>query len=125
MTIALFASDKMPLSAIATTLCRASGNVSPFVLTSHLSRRDIIPKINKGVLITNEGGIIDIGEQTEQVRDLIGEGVPLILCAPQPTTADREMLMECGASDIITPQSWNTEHIVERVLGQMILSGDV
>lgn len=125
MTIALFAPDKIPLSAIATTLRRAGSDVSPFVLTPNLGRHDITPKIVKGILITNEGGLIEIGEQTEQARDLLGEGPPLILCAPQPTTADRGVLMECGASDIITPQSWNTEHVSERVLGQLILSGDV
>jgi len=125
MTIALFASEKLPLSAIVTALRRDGGNVSHFVLTSQFSSRDISPKITKAILITNESGLINIGEQTEQVRDLVGEGLPLVLCAPQPTTADREMLVQCGASDIITPQSWSTEHVVERVLGQMILNGDV
>lgn len=125
MTIALFASDRIPLSAIATNLRRAGSDVSPFDLIPTLSRQDITPLIAKGVLITSEGGLIEIGEQTEQVRDLIGERLPLILCSPRSTTADREVLMECGASDVITPQSWNAEHVSERVLGQLILNGDI
>src|SRR5438270_307498 len=125
MTIALFASDRIPLSAIATNLRRAGGDVSPFDLIPTLRHQDITPLIAKGLLIMSEGGLIEIGEQTEQVRDLIGERLPLILCSPRSTTADREVLMECGASDVITPQSWNAEHVSERVLGQLILNGDI
>jgi DNA-binding NtrC family response regulator len=125
MTIALFASDKLPLSAIETSLRREGVSVSSFILTSQLSHRDTTRAITRGVLVSNETGIVNIGEQTEQVRSLIGKKVPLVLCVPQLTALDREMLFECGASDIVTPQSWNTEHIGERVLSQMVLGGDI
>jgi two-component system response regulator HydG len=125
MTLALFASNKLLLSSIGAALRRESIDVSTFVLTSQLNPGDILPAVTKGLLITNESGIINIGEQTEQVRDLLGEGCPLILCAPQSVSSDRELLKQCGAAEIIIPQSWDSNHVGERILGQLILSGAV
>jgi two-component system response regulator HydG len=125
MTVALFAADEVALSAIAATLRREGVSISTFALTPRLARRELPPSVTKGVLVTSERGLIDIGEQAEQVRELLGDELPLILCAPQPAAPDREVLRSCGASEIITPQSWNAEHVGERVLGQMIADGDV
>ncbi len=125
MTIALFASDKLPLTAIEVALRREGAGVSSYTLTSRLSARDIQQPITKGILATNESSILSIGEQTEQVRALLGEGPPLCVCAPQISNADRETLLECGASEVVTPQSWSPAHICERVLGEIILGGDV
>lgn len=122
MTIALFAPDKLPLPAIKAALCREGVKVSSFVLTSQLRRRDITQAVTKAVLISNETDVVGIGEQTEQVRCLIGGELPLVLCTPQLIAPDKEILFECGASEIVTPQSWSAEHVSERVLSQLILS---
>ena len=125
MTIALFASDKSVLSAVAAALKREGVAVSPFALTPELNRESLNLTASKSVLITNDSGLINVGEQVEQVRELLGDDMPLILCAPQPSVSDRRVLEECGATEIITPQSSSTEHVGERVLGQIILGGDV
>jgi DNA-binding NtrC family response regulator len=125
MTIALFVPDKSPFSDIATTLRREGVALSALVLTSQLSPKDIPSEINKSILITSEQGIVSLGERTERVRELIGEGSVLILCSQQPTNSDRKLLVECGVSEIITPQSWSIAHLVERILGQLILDGDI
>jgi DNA-binding NtrC family response regulator len=125
MTIGLFATSKLPLSEIAAALRGEGLVVSPFVLSSDLSSKDLPAPPDKGVLLTSEKGVVSVGEQTERVREIIGDRTPLILCVPQPTNPDRELLMECGASTIISPQSWAVGHVNERVLGQLILDGDL
>jgi DNA-binding NtrC family response regulator len=125
MTVALFATDKVYLSAIAATLRREGVGVSALPLTAQMSRAELPAAASKGVLVTSERALVNIGEQIEQVRELLRDGLPLILCAPYPAASDREVLRSCGASEIITPQSWNVEHVSERVLSQMIDDGDI
>jgi len=125
MTVALFASDKIALPEIASILSREGVTVSTQALTTRLSRNDVELPITKGFLITTESGLVNIGEQAEQVRELMGSQVGLVLCAPRPAFSDREFLRECGAGEIVSPQSWNAQHVVDRLLGQMIVDGDV
>lgn len=125
MSVGLFATAKLPLSDIAAALRREGLKVPFFVLESELSGEALPGPLSKGILVTNEQGVVSVGEQTERVREIIGEDAQLILCAPQPTNPDRKLLMECGASEIISPRSWAVEHICERVLGQLIADGDV
>jgi two-component system response regulator HydG len=125
MTIGLFATAKIPLPEIAAALRSEGLVVSSFVLSSDLSCKDLCTPPDKGVLLTSEKGVVTVGEQTERVREIIGDHTPLILCVPQPTNQDRKLLMECGASKIISPRSWAVEHVNERVLGQLILDGEV
>lgn len=116
---------EVALSAIAAALGREGVGVSALALTPRLDRREVPASVSKAVLVTSERALINIGEQTEQVCELLGAAVPLILCAPQPAPPDRKVLHSCGASTIITPQSWNVEDVCERVLGQLIADGDL
>lgn len=125
MTIALFATRDLPLQAIASALRREGVSVSPHALTPGLKRSDIAAPVDKGILIANGGGLIAVGEQAERVGDLIGKERPLILCYPHTAPSDREVLKECGISEIIAPESWDVEHVGARVLGQLILVGEV
>jgi DNA-binding NtrC family response regulator len=121
MTIALFATDQTALSAIVDALGREGVSLSTFVISSSLSRNDIDVSIAASVLIANASGTGDVVAWVKQVRELVGNNSPLILCAPQSAASDRRALKECGASEIITPQSWSVEHVFERVLSQIIL----
>ena len=123
MTVVLFAAPKLPLSSIADNLRAGGVEVEPFVLTSSLRVVDIPRPVAQGVLIANETGVVNVGEQAEQVRELIGHDSSLLLCIPQTTPADRQILQECGASEIVIPQSWQAQHVAERLLGQMIRGG--
>jgi DNA-binding NtrC family response regulator len=122
MTIALFASDSVPLNVIAPFL-RDEGiqSLSVTVPVAAPTNR-IEPKILKGVLIAPRHGA---GEATEIVRRLLGHDRSLILCAPQPDNEDRQLLMDLGATEIITPRTWAAEHVSERILAWLILEGDV
>ncbi len=125
MTIALFASDQVPLPQIADELKREGVAVTSFILHGELDGRRIDDSIKKGVLISPDRGVVDVGEQTERVREIIGQKRRLILCAPQPNAADRLTLIECGASEIIEPQSWAAGHIAARIFSQIILDADI
>lgn len=125
MTIALFASKQVLLPQVAAALEREGVNVASFILHEELNRSRFKGSIEKGVLISPERGVVDVGEQTERAREIIGQQRRLILCAPQPSAPDRLTLLECGASEIIEPQSWAAEHIAVRILGQLILDADI
>ena len=77
------------------------------------------------VLIMPRSGVVTVGEVTRELRRIIGPETSLILCASPVTAADRALLCSCGASAIITPESWAVNHIAERILGQLVLSGTI
>jgi DNA-binding NtrC family response regulator len=122
MTIALFASDSVPLNHVAAFLREEGVEASLFALKAGVQTRKIEAVIQKGVLIVPKHGA---GEATEIVSRLLGDNRALILCAPQPDNDDRQLLIELGAAAIITPRSWEAEHIGERILSQLILEGDI
>lgn len=121
MTIALFGSDSVPLDGVA-ALLRAEGlEACCFALSDAMRLRAVDVAIQTGVLIFPKHGA---GEATENISRLSGTN-SLILCTPQPDNDDRQLLMELGAAEIITPRSWDVEHIAERVLAQLIVDGVV
>lgn len=122
MSIALFASDPVPLSDVATLLLREGVEARPFALNLGARAHSVDVDIHKAVLIAPRHGA---GEATERVSRLLGDGRALILCAPQPDNSARRLLTELGAADIITPRTWSADHIAERILGRLILDGEV
>lgn len=125
MTVAIFASNGLPLAQIATILGHEGITVSAHVLSQNLNEKNVSKPISQGVLITNERGIVNIGEQTELVREIIGEDLPLIVCAQQTSSSDQEILKKCGATEIIVPPTWDAEHVSERVLAEVIVGSNV
>ena len=122
MSIVLFATESLPLDRVVESL-RDEG-LDVFAKNSVETRniRAFEPSITKGVLIVPRHGAAD---QTQWFRGLLGPDRPLILCAPQPDTKGHEMVSDAGATVIITPRSWAPEHIAERILGQLILDGEL
>ncbi|HEV2844720.1 MAG TPA: sigma 54-interacting transcriptional regulator, partial [Thermoanaerobaculia bacterium] len=51
--------------------------------------------------------------------------VEMIVCTPRPAAADRDVLRDCGASELVTPASWTDGAMAERVLAELILRGDI
>lgn len=125
MSVALLASNQVPLEGIAGVLRREGLDVLALSTDGRLGRDTLPDPVGKIVLILPQQGVIDTGEQTAAVRDAIGERLRLIVCTSQLAKADREVLLDCGASEVITPQQWATGHVAERVLAQLILEGDV
>ena len=125
MTVALFASEQVPLPQVVADLEQEDIHAVGFTLSQQFNHRCISEPIEKGVLISPERSIVDVGEQAERLRDFLGPQRHLILCALQPGAADRSALMACGATTIIEPQSWAVDHIATRILSQLILDEDI
>jgi len=123
MSIVLFSSNEAILEDVAVSL-RAEGTAVESILLNIQPTAAGVPKsIEQAVLVTGEGGLVNAGEETEQVRDLIGKSAPLILCAPFSASSDHDLLQTCGATTIISPTSWKSSHVSERVLSQIIFDG--
>ncbi len=80
------------------------------------------PEIERGVLIFPKHGA---GEPMARVSRLLTGGRGLLLCVPQTASGDYRQLKDSGATEVITPRSWVPEHVAERILGQLILDGDI
>ena len=80
------------------------------------------PGISKAVLIVPKHGA---GDPTAWFRRLLGTQRDLIVCTTQPVAEGNDTLIEVGATTVIAPRSWALEHVVERILAQLILDGDV
>lgn len=74
-------------------------------------------------LISQEPGFLAFGERLGRLRERVDGSVSLIACAPRPTAADRELLHECGAAGVITPEGWRPDQVAERILAELILAG--
>lgn len=125
MTIALFSSNEAILRDVGASLQLEGTDIASIVLDTQPVPSDLPMSIKQAVLIPDEGGLINVGEETEQVRELIGKDTPLTLCAPPSASSDRDLLKACGATTIITPKSWNSLDVSERVLAQIIFDGQV
>jgi DNA-binding NtrC family response regulator len=122
VTIALIAADTLPLHGVVSSLADEGLDVRVYDWESLRGLESLEPEIVKGVLVVPKHGA---GEPTAWIRRLLGGAAKLILCAPQPDSASHQLLTELGASEIITPRSWEPEHVAERILGQLIFDGDV
>jgi transcriptional regulator with GAF, ATPase, and Fis domain len=125
MSIALFAPDHFPVAEVADILRREGRDVLIANLDGKLKEKSIPENVVQGVLIHLEQGVISIGEQTNRVRTILGEKTQMLLCCPQPTPGDRETLIECGANNIVTPSSWGSANIAERILAEIIVGEEV
>ena len=122
MTIALYATESLSLESIAATLCGEGLDVRA-IDAEEVRNIDLLgPEITKGVLIVPKHGA---GAQTDWFRRLLGNDRKLIVCSVQTENEGYEKLKRVGATTIITPRSWSPPHVAERILGQLILDGDI
>lgn len=122
MTIALYATESLPLEPIAVKLAAEGVDVRAIETEEIRSINVFGPEITKAVLIVPKHGA---GAQTDWFRRLLGDERTLILCSVQPEDQGFKKLRSVGATTIIAPRSWAPEHVAERILGQMIVDGDV
>jgi two-component system response regulator HydG len=122
VTIALFTTESSLLQSVASILAGEGLDVRAIAWDAMRSFASLGPEIDKGVLVVTKHGA---GEPTAWVRRLLADGRRLILCTPQTDIQSYQLLEELGANEIITPRTWQPEHVAERVLAQLILDGDV
>jgi len=123
MELALFAPPQVALDQIASAL--KDEGLSVFQSPIASGEISLPAEFAKAVLICPEQGVVPSGEQAARVREIIGENRWLVVCAPPVSPADRALLIECGATNVIAPRSRSPLHIAERILAEIILAGDV
>lgn len=123
MSIALFANSDFQVNDVASALRKEGIDVFSATLNSLNSVENLSSSVTHGVLIIPEQGVVFVGEQTSLVRKLLRPQIPLIICGPQMTAIDRQILIDCGAAKVITPQTWLSKDVAERVLGELLPHG--
>jgi transcriptional regulator with GAF, ATPase, and Fis domain len=123
MELVLFSSSLFPLDQVAQSLLDEGVSVFPARVGD--GARPLPAEFEEAVLIFPEWNVASCGEQTMRVRETLGGGRRLIVCAPVISPSDRKDLIECGASDVIAPRSRGPLHVAERILAEMILAGRV
>lgn len=120
MSIALFSFQNLPLSEI-TSLLRGEGiNVSEIFLEKLSDNFEFIHQPEKVILIFDKHGM---AETVERIRHLLENDKKLTVCCPQQSNANYELLKGLGVDGFISPKSWSSFHIVDRILGQLIVEG--
>jgi DNA-binding NtrC family response regulator len=122
MTIALYATESLSLEPIAARLAAEGLDVRAIDTDEIRSINVFGPEITKAVLIVPKHGA---GAQTAWFRRMLGDNRSLTLCTVQPEDQGYRKLRSVGATTVITPRSWSPEHVAERILGQMIVDGDI
>jgi transcriptional regulator with GAF, ATPase, and Fis domain len=118
MTILLWAPPEVDMATITTVLERYALGSIPFRPDS--PEAEVPGGAELAVLIVPQQGVVVVGERVSQVRSRLGEGLFLLVICPQLKPADRKLVLECGASNLITPSSWQDVTIAERLLAEMI-----
>lgn len=122
MTIALYATDSLSLGPLTVKLVAEGLDVWAIETDEIRSINIFGPEITKAVLIVPKHGA---GAQTAWFRRMLGDDRTLILCSVQPEDQGYKKLRSVGATTVITPRSWSPEHVAERILGQLIVDGDI
>jgi DNA-binding NtrC family response regulator len=122
MTIAVFTAELPLLEEVTASLAAEGIDLCGIELNGRQGSQPSGADITKGILIVPKHGA---GEPTARVRELLLKEKDLILCATQPDSKGSQLLKALGATKIITPRTWASEHVSERVLAQLILDGDI
>lgn len=75
--------------------------------------------VERGFLLSPEPGFLSFAERIGRLH-VSFDSAPLIACVPRPTAADRDLLQECGASTVITPEGWRPPQVADRILADLI-----
>lgn len=124
MKVLVLVPESFDGGAVARELSRCDLDASFLTLTNGLPTTTL-PGVERAVLALPAMGVVDIGEQVELTREMLGVQLPLIVCCQQLTPKDRRVILKCGASSIVTPRGWTASEIAERVLAEFILDDDV
>lgn len=124
MSIALIATNKTLIEPVALILRNQDLPVTVISLDSKFSASSLPDVITCGVLLQAGQEGETIGEQILRTRAALGQQRSLFVCCQQPTLTDRKTLEEFGANEIITPASWTVAQVAERILSEIILTGN-
>ena len=127
MIQALIAPSTVDLAAIAGALGRLGIELVP-ISWNHAGPyppAEIPPALDQAVLVQPTQGVVPLGEHVAAVRRYVGSAVPLLVCCPQMSAAQREEIVRCGASLLISPRAWQPAAVAERILAEVIAAGTI
>lgn len=122
MSVALLSSQTIPLSEITSLLKKEGVIVSDFFSDLTVETFQFKDETKTAVLIFESHGVAEI---VDRIRNLLGTERRLILCCPLQSNANYELLSNLGADEFITPKTWSSYDIAERILGCLITKGAV
>jgi DNA-binding NtrC family response regulator len=122
MSVAIFSSPTIPLSEVVMLLEREDIAVSDYSLELEKDDLQISEGVQKIILIFEDHGV---AEDIEKIKNISGGHRKLILCCPHQSNANYELLVNLGVDDFITPKTWSSYHIAERILGHLIIEGEI
>lgn len=76
-------------------------------------------------LIEPRADLTWLGTWVERLRCRANGVKELVVCCPQLSEPDRRVLLECGASRVVTPTDFQAAAVTERLLAELILAGVV
>ena len=122
MSVAIFSSQTIPLSEIVMLLRREDVSVSDSSSEPGKDNLQISEATQKIILIFEDHGV---AEDIEKIKNISGGHRKLILCCPHQSNANYELLINLGVDDFITPKTWSSNHIAERILAHLIVGGEI
>ncbi len=124
MKMLITAPPSLDIAAMARELARCGLEAEVLPLCAGVPLR--LPReIGRAVLVLPGLEVVELGEEVSRLREALGSEIPMLVCCPQLTPIDRRAVLECGASALVAPRSWDGQAVAERVLGELILTGDV
>jgi DNA-binding NtrC family response regulator len=68
---------------------------------------------------------VGLGDAVHRVARRLKPGTPLLVCCPPIPRADRDLLRDYGCTALVSPRAWSPRALAERLLGELIASGEV
>lgn len=122
MSIALFSSPTIPLTEIIVLLRHEGLTVTTSSSNLENETFHLASDTHKAVLISENHGVAEV---VDKINNVLGNQRKLILCCPYQSNANYELLSSLGVSEFITPKSWSSYDIAERIFGHLILEGEI
>jgi DNA-binding NtrC family response regulator len=124
MPLTLISGEKLPLAEIQDSLVKegvpaaavSSSRLDEFLATTD----DAVINSDLFVLISTRSDLIETGEMIASIRNRLNSTQQLVVCMARPL--DYQAVFDQGANEIIRPVTSSTAHLVERILGHLILT---
>lgn len=124
MKILLLTPAPFAAAALARELSPLGWEVGSLALEAD-EPHDPTPACDIALLVVPRPSMIEVGERVSIAREVLGPTPSLFVCCPQLTPRDHRTVLRCGGSSIVTPRSWDAGPVAERVLGELLTSGQV
>jgi DNA-binding NtrC family response regulator len=125
MRVLVLAPKRADAAVVVRELSACGVEVSSFVWLAGAAAIPASNGADRVIAILPELSVLDLGEQVAQIRECLHLHVPIVVCCQQLTPADRQRIMKCGASAIVSPKAWDGPSVAERILAELIANGDV